>query len=207
MKFHKKRRDYFKEHSKRKAIKELKQDPRIKKIQNRINSLIVETKPITPTTWLDKRFAYGPIGEYTITINFRKRRKISIGRKQKKFIVGRDHTHFMDEEEGQCWGEVCDEIDTIIRNKDWYWTVKYCLELLQDLDDKNYIDSRGIVDSIFLQLQLQDSQSPEQDILRKGKKKMWTYTRLRNRIKKEHDINTEQELLQGYPQRRLPEKE
>lgn len=64
--------------------------------------------------------------------------QIRVNRRFGPFCYGSHQPHLVEPEDwehGICWGTAQSAIGHIINNCDWYWAVKYCLDLLEDWDD------------------------------------------------------------------------
>ena len=135
MEFLKKRNDYIVMYSKQQAVKLLRADKRVKKVEVTDKKMYIYTHPITPiVTREDYKGSFlCPIGIYKITISSCSK-YIDCKIKRENWYRGMHHYHIKDgwSGDGICWGSADNEVDIIKDNKDWFWLVKRCLDLLED---------------------------------------------------------------------------
>ena len=120
--------NYVVSHTKEQAIKELKNDKRINKINGTLNKLVVVTNPIIPKGFKgDELFIY-PVAEFKILIN------LSVKQLKNTIKITPDgsgiHAHMY--QDGYCWGGFRLELLSMKEHKDWYWMVKRILDFLND---------------------------------------------------------------------------
>ena len=146
MKFFKKTDDYERVYSKREARKMLIEDSRVQKVVNGTLKMTIHTKPIVPKGFRGDGIFIYPIGTYKIIIRENPRSLgIRVTRKERALSIprlGSHHPHicndFRNDDEFSdkiCWGNVYLEVQTIKKNKDWYWLVKIILDLLCNFNE------------------------------------------------------------------------
>ena len=74
---------------------------------------------------------YKTVRDYTPYLSIKLQRRFG------SFVYGSHQPHMVepDDWDGICWGTAQGDIGNITENCDWYWAVKYCLDLLEDWDD------------------------------------------------------------------------
>lgn len=134
---------YFVPYTKKEAIKELLSDGRINKITSTKKGMQIITNDINPhCNGKFKKIYLAPIGQYIISIinynGFKITIKNSLGDIKVLEGTGWDGTKFHHFHissaftRGICWGSVTNDIGSIKYQKDYYYGVKYCLDLIQD---------------------------------------------------------------------------
>ena len=155
--FARKRNEYKVEYTKAQAKKLLLQDERIDKITMGIIKMIVVTKPFIPKGFEgDSIFIY-PVGTYKITLTkMISKIGIKIVRMEgyvqhtpggnKEWYTPHINRYYYSEhgENGICWGSILEEMRIMQENKDWYWIVKRCLELINDFSYYTRYEDRAI---------------------------------------------------------------
>lgn len=153
-----KRRVYYQRmFSKLQSIRLLKKDERVKKVINQSNKLIIHTHlvKLKPKSWRMKRINIAPLGEYEIIINQRSEKlyndmeKIGIKKRLQidinriggpisipfcSFASALFHSPHINEEWADkiCWGNAESDVQTTMKNNDWFWTAKLALDLVHD---------------------------------------------------------------------------
>lgn len=169
MNFLKKTQDYEVVFSKEDALKELKDDERVAKIENFYNSIIITTIPVIPINLINrkvkdrKNFYICPIGSYKILILKDKYNKLDVSiirneGKIKRFIHSMHVHDKFSVEYGDglksvfgtvCWGNQSENVNAISVKQDWYWVGKIALDIVFDGNPEN-----PRVDKRFYEMQL-----------------------------------------------------
>ena len=148
--------------------------------------MTIYTKPIIPKTFFGKGLILAPIGKYKIYLTHHKNRKyisINILRDGGDIDDNIHHIHSIYGcDDNICWGNAYVEIEIIKRNKDWYWTVVYCLDLLEDFEDDTYGELEGIDFQCQAQLGFMDNDEFEIKLMNK------VYRYLKTKIRKKQII-------------------
>lgn len=145
MKFIKRSDNYQVGIKKQQAIKELREDSRVKSITVHRNiGLYILTNPIIPKITIpykrkilfyDDNYFLCPIGTFEIAIKeYPKNLVICIKRIPVWELDDYTQTPHISDNDGSdiCWGSIEDEAQQACKNKDWFWTVKLCLDLIED---------------------------------------------------------------------------
>lgn len=143
MKFKKRSDDYQVGIKKQQAIKELREDIRVASIKVHRKGLYILTNPITPKITIknNRRISFYnnyflcPIGTFEIAIKeFGRDLEMRIKRIPVWEVDDYTQTPHISGDDGDdiCWGSIEDELQQASKNKDWFWAVKLCLDLIED---------------------------------------------------------------------------
>ena len=193
--FLKRSNDYKVIYKKKQAAEELMNDDRVDYIENKTPcKMIIHTKPIIPITAVRTNLILAPIGNYTIELSFKKRSKkrpflmpyiiIEFKRKQgviKDGMYDNEMNHVHINKFSTCWGNAETDISMFCKYKDWYWTAKTCLNLLEDFHDKNM----GTINEIDLLVKAQINYMNDEKFTEKIKEK--TKKVLKRNLMKEYN--------------------
>ena len=164
MQFLKKRNKYKVMYNKEQAIKMLLKDKRIAKVKNYKYGLRVITNPMIPKSH-NISYQY-PIGSYTISLfdSFDNNIKIDIIRNEGTLFNNILAFHIRNSFTGKiCWGTLGEEIGILKNNKDYFWIIKRCLDLIEDGDDNKI--STTFTQIIMYELALNHLYNTGQDFL------------------------------------------
>lgn len=151
MDFPRKSNTYTVQYSKQQSINYFeKYDPRVETIIKGYNQLVIQTVDIFPNYTSQYKDFFGDkldkIGKYIITIKKNKKTKqldINIIHQKSPISYHFSHHHIGGyHNEKICWGNIEGDIQKIKEYCDWYYAIKYSLELIYDIHfDDNFNDS------------------------------------------------------------------
>jgi len=152
---------YKRMYNKKQAVELLKRDKRTKKVGDKIRKLTVYTNPIVPKCTDVKNIFIYPIGRFKIEIKETVKYLSTLiervnGPFNPEYTDGSGFTHFHIRpswsNRGICWGSADEEVENIQYNKDWFWLVKRCLDLLEDGNPENGHENSFYYSMIGLQI-------------------------------------------------------
>jgi hypothetical protein len=170
-------------YSKKDAIKQLKYEKDIKKIECPDKTkMIIYTKPIIPKGFGYDEIVLGPIGSYIIYINELKTMldiNIKLNQKYLLYISNEYNNNGYIHQHITGIGKIChgdtleDEKELLMENKDWYWVVKRYLELIKDWKYDEGLDSNYFVNGIIWAQIDYNKTLPKNKQIKNLKNKLW----------------------------------